>query len=60
MIQRYRLLYEGKDRTFFYQGTTEMLDGEKVKFFRSRDGEYLLPESQIVKLLREQDRAGLE
>ena len=57
MIQRYcNILYEEKYRTFSFEGNSEMADGEMVRFFRSRDKEYLVPESQLIELMREQER----
>ncbi len=57
MIQRYNhILYEGEYRTFSFEGNSEMADGEIVRFFRSRDKEYIVPEKQLIELMRKQRR----
>ena len=57
MINKYRLFYEGRDRTFFFLRRYEMFDGSMVKFYKSRDGEFLIPEGHLQRIIKEQEEA---
>jgi hypothetical protein len=53
------ILYGGKVREFIYEMDYELPTGEEVRFFRSKDREYLIKESEIIKLLKEQKKGRM-